>query len=120
VYFSVGRVFNTPRLILAFALAMTLLALSGCGSPSSSQQPAAPPPTPVIPPAIAAEPVLLFNGTGTSADVSAVEAVLGTLNLSYKTADSTQLDAMSEQQLAGYKLLIIPGGNSIDIGASLS
>jgi len=120
VYFPVVRVFDTPRLILAFALAMTLLALSGCGSPSSQQLAAPPPPSPVLPPAIAAEPVLLFNGTGTSADVSAVEAVLGTLNLSYKTADSAQLDAMSEQQLAGYKLLIIPGGNSIDIGESLS
>ena len=119
--FSVGRVFNTPRLILAFALALatTLLALSGCGSPSSQQLAA--PPVPVLPPAIATpDPVLLFNGTGTSADVSAVEAVLNTLNLSYKTADSSQLDAMSEQQLAGYKLLIIPGGNSINIGESLS
>jgi biotin protein ligase-like protein len=118
VRFSVVRVFNTPRLIHAFALAMTLLALSGCGSPHSQQLAA--PPSPVIPPAIAAEPVLLFNGTGTSADVSAVEAVLDTLGVRYTTADSTQLDAMSEQQLAGYKLLIIPGGNSIDIGESLS
>ena len=117
--FSVGRVFNTPRLILAFALAMTLLALSGCGSPHS-QQLAAAPPSPVIPPAIAAEPVLLFNGTGTSADVSAVEAVLDTLGVGYTTADSSQLNALSEQQLAGYKLLIVPGGNSITIGENLN
>jgi Biotin-protein ligase, N terminal len=118
VRFSVGRVLNTPRLILAFASAITFLALTGCGSRSSPSIQASPAGLPAAIPA--AEPVLLFNGTGTSADVSAVEAVLDTLNLSYKTADSSQLDAMSEQQLAGYKLLIIPGGNSIDIGDSLS
>jgi hypothetical protein len=55
----------------------------------------------MLPPAIpAAEPVLLYNGTGTSSDVSAVEAVLGTLGVGYATADSTQLNALSEPQLA--------------------
>ncbi len=65
--------------------------------------------------------MLLFNGTGTSSsDVAAVEAVLGTLGVGYKTADSGQLNAMSEQQLGGYKLMIVPGGNSITIGESLT
>jgi Biotin-protein ligase, N terminal len=74
--------------------------------------------TPAIP---AAEPVLLYNGTGTSSsDVSAVEAVLGTLGVGYATADSSQLNAMSEPQLGGYRLLIVPGGNSITIGESLT
>src|SRR5260370_10285992 len=69
----------------------------------------------------AAEPVLFFEGSGTSAsDVSAVEAVLGTLGVGYATANSSQLDAMSEAQLGGYKLLIVPGGNSITIGENLS
>jgi glutamine amidotransferase-like uncharacterized protein len=79
-------------------------------------------PAPVLPPAVAAaQPVLLFVGTGTtSADVAAVEAVLKTSSISYTTADSNQLNAMSEQQLGGYKLLIVPGGNSITIGQSLS
>jgi Biotin-protein ligase, N terminal len=76
----------------------------------------------VLPPAIpAAEPVLLYHGTGTSSsDVSAVEAVLGTLGVGYATADSSQLNAMSEPQLGGYRLLIVPGGNSITIGESLT
>jgi glutamine amidotransferase-like uncharacterized protein len=39
----------------------------------------------------------------------AVEAVLGTLGISYATADANQLNAMSEQQLGGYKLFIVPG-----------
>jgi len=65
--------------------------------------------------------VLLFNGTGTSSsDVAAVEAVLNTLGVGYKTADSSQLNAMNEQQLGGYKLMIVPGGNSIAIGGSLT
>jgi glutamine amidotransferase-like uncharacterized protein len=65
--------------------------------------------------------VLLFVGTGTtSSDVAAVEAVLKTSGVSYTTADSNQLNAMNEQQLGGYKLLIVPGGNSITIGQGLS
>ncbi|HVR22394.1 MAG TPA: BPL-N domain-containing protein [Candidatus Polarisedimenticolia bacterium] len=84
--------------------------------------PVAIPSTAVLPPAItAAEPVLLFNGTGTtSSDVAAVEAVLGTLGVGYVTADSAQLNAMTEPQLGGYKLMIVPGGNSITIGQSLT
>jgi glutamine amidotransferase-like uncharacterized protein len=65
--------------------------------------------------------VLLYIGTGTSApDVSALETVLGTLGLGYLTANESQLDAMTEPQLGGYKLLIVPGGDSIAIGQSLS
>ena len=75
-----------------------------------------------LPPAIpSAEPVLLFTGTGTSSsDVAAVEAVLTALAVGYTTADSAQLNGVSEPQLAGYKLLIVPGGDSIVIGQNLS
>jgi glutamine amidotransferase-like uncharacterized protein len=66
-------------------------------------------------------PILLFNGTGTSSsDVSAVEAILGTLKLAYSTANSSQLNGMSETQLKAYKLFIVPGGNSITIGKYLT
>lgn len=79
------------------------------------------PTAPLLPAIPAAEPVLLFTGTGTSSsDVSAVEAVLATLNLGYTTADSAQLNAMTEPQVGGYKLIIVPGGNSITIGENLS
>jgi len=65
--------------------------------------------------------VLIFNGIGTIAnDVSAVESVVSTAGLAYHTANSSQLDAMSQSQLAAYKLLIVPGGNSITIGNNLS
>ena len=65
--------------------------------------------------------MLLYNGSGTSAtDVVAVEAQLATLKLTYATANTSQLDGMSQTQLKAYKLFIVPGGNSITIGNSLS
>jgi hypothetical protein len=71
--------------------------------------------------AVATPSVLIFNGTGTIAnDVTAVESVVSSLGLAYKTATSSQLDGMSESQLAAYKLMIVPGGNSITIGENLS
>jgi hypothetical protein len=66
-------------------------------------------------------PVLIFNGTGTSTnDVTAVESVVKAKGLAYHTANSSQLDAMSESQLMTYKLFIVPGGNSITIGNNVS
>jgi Biotin-protein ligase, N terminal len=69
----------------------------------------------------AGAPILLFNRTGTSAnDIAPVETILNNNNLSYWTANSLQMNGMSESQLRGYRLLIIPGGNFIDIGRSLN
>lgn len=42
------------------------------------------------------------------------------MNLSYATATSSQLNAMTVAGLRTYKLLIVPGGNSITIGRNLS
>src|SRR5258708_27683458 len=79
VRFRINRAAITPRLILVVALLVALLTFTGCGSQSRQQAGAGlPPPIP------AAEPVLLFNGTGTSSsDVTAVKAVLGTLGVGY-------------------------------------
>lgn len=66
-------------------------------------------------------PILLFIGTGTSStDVTAVESLLKTMKLGYATATTSQLDDMSQTELEAYKLLIVPGGNSITIGDDLS
>jgi glutamine amidotransferase-like uncharacterized protein len=108
-------------IVIAFSLVIAMI-LAGCGSGSGPQSvqptvvaPALPAPIP------SAEPVLLYTGTGTSpSDVAAIEAVLGTLGVGYITADSSQLEATSEAQLGGYRLLILPGGNSITIGGNLS
>lgn len=65
--------------------------------------------------------ILLFGGTGTSPnDIKAFEALLDDNDLSYSTINSAELNAMTELQLLKYKLLIVPGGNFIDMGKSLS
>jgi glutamine amidotransferase-like uncharacterized protein len=111
-----GRSAVRTSLVLAIALIVTPLIFTGCGSHSSPAMSAS------LPPAIpAAKPVLLYNGAGTtSTDVAALESVLGTIGVGYETADSTQLSAKSQPQLGGYKLIIVPGGDSITIGQSLS
>ena len=66
-------------------------------------------------------PILLFNGTGTSPnDVAAVETILNSNHLNYSTVNSSQLNRMGESQIRGHRLLIVPGGNFIDIGNSLT
>jgi glutamine amidotransferase-like uncharacterized protein len=81
------------------------LALTACAPPAPSNVP----------------PILLFNGTGTSAnDVAAVETILNDNHLKYTTVNSAQLNDMGEAQLMAYRLLIIPGGNYIVMGDSLT
>jgi glutamine amidotransferase-like uncharacterized protein len=66
-------------------------------------------------------PVLLFSGTGTtSGDVAAIETILDRNHLAYATATSAQLNRMTAAQLLTYRLVIVPGGNFIDMGASLT
>lgn len=104
-----------PRFVLLIASLLAPVTFTSCGAHSASTPASLPPAIP------SAEPVLLFTGAGTSpTDVAAVTAVLATLELGYTTADSAQLNAMSEQQLAGYKLMIVPGGDSTVIGGNLS
>ena len=58
-------------------------------------------------------PILLYGGSGTSAnDVAAVETILTDNHFQYATATSPQLNDMSESQLMSYHLLIVPGGNA--------
>jgi glutamine amidotransferase-like uncharacterized protein len=65
--------------------------------------------------------ILLFNGTGTSPnDVKSFEAILKGMDLTYATANSRQLNRMSVSQLTAYRLMIIPGGNYITMGNSLT
>jgi glutamine amidotransferase-like uncharacterized protein len=81
------------------------LALTACAPPASN----------------GSSPILLFNGTGTSPnDVKAVEAVLNDNHLKFTAVNSEQLNAMSETQLKAYRLMIIPGGNYITMGNSLT
>lgn len=66
-------------------------------------------------------PILLFTGTGTSpGDVAALEAILDMSHLDYATASSAQLNAMAVDDLRHYRLLILPGGNFVEMGNGLT
>ena len=98
---------------------------TGCGSPSNwTRQQTAPSVGDVASQMAAggsAPRVLLFVGTGTtSGSVAGWKTILGDLNLSYATANSSQLDNLSPSALAAYKLLLIPGGDAITISKNLS
>lgn len=70
---------------------------------------------------VASSRILLFNGAGTSRnDVAAIEAILHAKQLAYAMVDSAQLNEMSEAQMRSHGLLIIPGGNFVDIGNGLT
>ena len=116
MHFCASRAASIRHLILALGLLVAPLTFIACGSHQNGQvSENLPPPIP------AAEPALLYNGTGaSSSDVLAIEAVLHTQGIGYVTADSTEFNGMSKAQLAGYKLIIVPGGNSITIGQSLT
>jgi hypothetical protein len=102
---SAPAVMETTNSVAASAIGITDLAGSGTFGAQQAKS----------------TPVLIFNGTGTSPnDVTAVEKVVSTLGLAYNTANSSQLDALSQSQLTAYKLFIVPGGNSITIGNNLS
>ena len=65
--------------------------------------------------------ILLFTGTGTSpGDVAAIETILDSSHLTYSTVNSFQLNWMKESQISGYRLLIVPGGNFVQMGRSLT
>lgn len=65
--------------------------------------------------------VLLFTGTGTSSgDVAAIEAILKDGHLNFSTVNSTQLNRMTASQISRYRLLIVPGGNFVQMGNSLT
>jgi len=90
---------KAPALVFVISVAAT-----ACAPPASHTVP----------------PILLFGGAGTSVnDVAAVETILKDKHLEYSTVNSRQLNGMSESQLMAYRLMIIPGGNFIDMGNSL-
>jgi len=114
VFFSFRDAGGRRLVFLALCLLVFVTFLS-CGGDAGSARTSLPPAIP------SAEPVLLFTGTGTSpSDVAAISGILETLDLGFTTADSAHLNGMSEAQLGGYKLLIVPGGDSTIIGGNLS
>jgi glutamine amidotransferase-like uncharacterized protein len=75
--------------------------------------------TPPAPSAV--PPIIVYTGTGTSAnDVAAVETILKANHFQYATATTRQLNGMNALQLAAHRLMIVPGGDFIAIGNSLA
>jgi glutamine amidotransferase-like uncharacterized protein len=71
--------------------------------------------------ATGSQPILLFDGTGASrGSVAALRAVLDTNHLPYTTLNSAELDRMSQEELRQHRLLIIPGGNFVEMGNGIS
>lgn len=66
-------------------------------------------------------PILLFDGAGTSpGDVAALEKILRSHRFAYVRVDSARLNAMSVSQLRAHRLLIVPGGNFVEMGKGLA
>ena len=71
--------------------------------------------------AIKEAPILLFNGKGTSPnDVEAIKNILSSNHMDFAMVNSAQLNELDTSQLRKYKLIIMPGGNFIDIGKNLT
>lgn len=52
--------------------------------------------------------------------MAAIENILDTSHLKYTTVNSFQLNGVTESQMSGYRLLIVPGGNFVHMGDSLT
>ena len=106
---------GASRYFLGAVLALSLTAGAACHSTDSTTAVAHPPPSSNAP------AVLLFNGHGTSpGDVTALERILSESHVSYATATSPRLEGMSESELSAYRLLLVPGGNFVEIGNGLT
>lgn len=94
------------RALIVACLVLTTAAVAACGNRGDTG---------------GAAPILLFNGAGASPnDVAAVAAILERNHLDYSTVNSSQLNGMAESQLRVHRLLIVPGGNFVDIGNGLT
>lgn len=93
------------KIVYAMALGVVASAAAGC---DRQQRPKS-------------APILVFAGTGTSAgDRAAIARILDDNHLEYATATSAQLNRLNAAQLLAYRLIIVPGGNFIDMSASLT
>ncbi|CAN5141678.1 hypothetical protein BH09BAC6_BH09BAC6_31600 [soil metagenome] len=106
---KVGGVSASYRLLLVACFTFLAAAFTSCGGRKAKSAALA-----------GGAPILLFNGTGASPnDGAAVAAIMDSSHLSYTTVNSTELNGMAQEQLLRYRLLVVPGGNFIDMGNSL-
>jgi glutamine amidotransferase-like uncharacterized protein len=90
------------------ASSFLLVALSASGIPACTDAPGM-------------ADVLLFAGDGTSRnDVASIETILKDSRISYSRVSSSRLNDMTQSTLSAHRLLIVPGGDFVEIGNSLS
>jgi len=64
--------------------------------------------------------VLFYNGAGaTSGEIADLEAMITRAGYTYTAVNAPELAAMTEAEIATYKLIVWPGGNSITQGNAL-
>jgi hypothetical protein len=69
---------------------------------------------------VTGDQILLYDGAGaSSSDVTALENILTNLSLKYNTANETDMNGATEDQLKTFKLILWPGGNSITMQDAL-
>lgn len=106
---------------IGFGLSVVIFGvLLGCGKPGDHGQVNFKE-TNSPPPSDSTVTILLFNGKGTSPnDVRALEKILKANHAKYATVNSAQLDLMTDAQIREHRLLIVPGGNFIEMGNHLT
>lgn len=79
------------------------------------------PKNPPLPDRTYEKDVLLFNGTGVStSDWQSTERILISEGLSYELVNSSQLNAMSLDEIANFGVIVVPGGSGGTITSSLT
>ena len=124
MHFCSSYLVRVSRSLIVSVGLLALIISTGCGSSNWSAPQAAPSVAEVAARVVTGgsiPPVLLFVGTGTSSGaVAATKTILGNLKLTYATATSSQLNAMSEATMKSYKLFLMPGGDAITISKNLN
>lgn len=130
---------NFQRFILASLCALAFALQVGCAQPSSDSGAAAeeeatnPPDTakvepqnpsgPSLPPATPEKygtSILLFNGVGIStSDWQNTERIIKSMGIPYKLVNSSQLDAMSLEDMSKFGMILVPGGKAGTITGGL-
>lgn len=115
------------RKVLGFAATAATffwLSLAACTDPGSASNPPdvslTDPQNPGGNPAASTQ-VLLYNGVGVStSDWQATEAILQSQGWSYQLVNSSELNAMSLDQVASFAAIVVPGGSGGTITSNLA